>query len=129
MAFDLDHLQLHCSGLSLDTTRVSTNVLEVSLKLNLALVFMNLAEEHDTLIGFKGTPWHAHDSLILMVGEANYIELNECELLSALKEGDVVVVEQFYRNVLKDRWIAHKLEPFDIQYIEPDEEIRIHRLY
>lgn len=129
MAFDLDQLQSHCSELCLDAVRLSTDVLEVTLKADVVLEFRNFVDGSDTLIGFRDTPWHTHESLMLMVGKANYVELTECEIMTALKAGDVVIVEQFFKAKLHDRWIAHKIAPFDIRYIESDEEIRIHRLY
>lgn len=128
MAYDLDNLYRHAIELGFNAARTSADVLAVTLAPGVALEFMNLVDESDTLIGFEGTPWHTHDSLMLMVGQATYIELSEIELLSALKAGDAAIVEQFVKDKLSDRWIAHRLEPFDIKYMEPGEEIRIRRL-
>jgi hypothetical protein len=48
--------------------------------------------------------------------------------LSALKSGEVVIVEQFLNSTLEDRWMQHKLEPLDLRYIAEGEELRVHRL-
>jgi hypothetical protein len=128
LAYDLDNLHHHSIELGFEAARSSADRLAVTLLPGVVLEFANLVDESDTLIGFHGTPWHTHDSLMLMVGRDSYIKLSEFELLSALRTGDAVVVEQYFEAELSDRWIAHKLEPFDIKYIEPGEEIRIHRL-
>lgn len=128
MLFDLIKLKEHCSELDIDASLVSEVELEVSLNPDVVLGFVNLAEESDNLIGFKGTPWHCHDSLTLVVDDA-FLEFSACEIMSALKVGDLLIIDQLIDGKLKDRWIAHKREPFDVEYIESGEEIRIHRLY
>lgn len=128
MPYDLDKLNRHCDALGFTATRESVDALKVTIWDGVTLAFLNLVEESDTLIGFEGTQWHTHGNMILMLDQANYVELSECELLTGIKDGDIVVVERFVDSQLEDRWVAHKLEPFDIEYIEPGEELRIRRL-
>ena len=123
--FDLDKLHDHCSNLGFHAKRSATERLEVTLVKDVSLVFANLDDESDTLIGFKGTPWHAHGNITLMIGSTEYVELSEYELLSALKAGEVVLVERFVSGVLEDRWIVDRRAPVDIRYIQPHEEIRV----
>ena len=129
MAYDLDKLATHAEQLGFRSDRASEGDLGIKIAENTVLRFMNLTDPTDTLIGFDGTPWHYHDALFLEANDGWYIELSEVELLSALRNGDVLIVELLVSGELKDRCVAHKLEPFhDLKHIEPDEEVRIRRL-
>jgi len=110
------------------TSRESDGVLKVLLAEGVVLVFQNLPNEQETLIGFDGTPWHTHGGVTLMLDKEHYLELDGGELLLAIHEGDVVIVEQLINGALEDRWVSHKAEPADIKYIQPGEELRFRRL-
>lgn len=128
MPYDLDKLQRDCDAPGFTATRESVDALKVTIREGVTLAFLNLVEESDTLIGFEGTQWHTHGNMILMLDQANYVKLRECELLTGIMDGDIVIVERFVDAQPEDRLVAHKLEPFDIEYIEPGEERRIRRL-
>ena len=63
-----------------------------------------------------------------MTGKNSWIELDELEILIALRSGELVVVSQFVHGTLRDRWLAHRDEPLDVRYVEPGEELRVRRL-
>ena len=89
---------------------------------------MNLPDEEDTLIGFKGTPWHTHGKLMLMLGDKSYDEFDEVSILRGIKSSDILINERYLNNTLDDRWLVHKNEKVDVQYLQPGEEIRIRRM-
>ena len=79
-------------------------------------------------MGFKGTSWHSHGKLTLMLNETAYTELDELDILQGLKAGDLLILEQYRDQTLHERWLAHKKEKIDVQYIQANEEIRIRRV-
>ncbi len=127
MRYRLDELVKLASELGLKTRRVDADRLDVHLR-DAVLAFCNLSEDEDTLVGFDGTPWHAHNVVVFMTGDSSYIECNELDILIGLGTGELVIVSQYVDGILRDRWLAHRGEPLDLRYIEPDEELRVWRL-
>ncbi len=126
--YRLDELAKLASEQGLEWRRVDDNRLDVTVATDVVLAFCNLVDENDTLVGFDGTPWHSHGVVQFMTGASTYIECDELDILIGLASGDLVVVTQYLHGELKDRWIAHKDEPLDLQYIEAGEELRVVRL-
>ena len=124
MHYDLDTLEDFCRELGFVCSRISADTLEISILDDIILEFMNLKNE-DSLIGFKDMPWHFHDKLELGIGENSYIELDELDILQGLKDGDILIVEEYLNGTLNDRLLAHKKEKVDVQYIQAGEEVRI----
>lgn len=125
--YDLHAIQETARQHGLPCSFVTPLELEVSVSPDATLVFANL-EEDDTILGFRDTPWHSHGKLMLMSGEATYVEYGPAELVTALTQGDVLLVTQFSGNQIRDRWLIHKEERLDLQYIEPDEALSVLRL-
>jgi hypothetical protein len=128
MYYDLDMLEEYCEELGFSSIRPSPDSLKVKILEGIDLEFHNLRDTEDTLAGFNGTPSHWHGRAMLEIGDARYVELDELDLVKGLRSGDIVIVERYLKGALKDRWIAHKEEKLDVQYIEPGEEVRVHRL-
>lgn len=126
--YDLDALEKISQKLGFSFSRTSPDALEISLFDGVILIFENWRKEQDTFIGFKTTPWHAHGNLMLMFDKTSHIELNEIELLESIKKGDVVINERYINNLLDDRWLSHKNEKVNFEYIKSGEEIRIRRV-
>jgi hypothetical protein len=126
--YDLDALEKLSSKFGFAFLRTSVDALEISILDDAVLTFENWPKEQDTFIGFKTTPWHTHGEVILMFGDASYVELNELEVLKGIKSGDIVIKERFINGFLKDRWITHKDEKADSDCSELGEEIRIRRV-
>lgn len=127
MRYRLEELAALAAELGLEARRMDADRLDVILE-DAVLAFCNLPKDADSLVGFDGTPWHSHDLVQFSTGEASYIECDELEILIGLGSGELVVVSQFVDGVLRDRWIAHRDEPLDLQYIQPGEELRVLRL-
>ena len=128
MTYRLDELAKLASEQGLVWRRIDNNRLDVTVVAGAVLVFCNLVDENDTLVGFNDTPWHSHGVVTFMTGGSTYIECDELDILIALWTGDLVIVSQYLRGELKDRWLAHKDDPLDLGYIEAGEELRALRL-
>jgi hypothetical protein len=128
MAYRIDAIVSFCEEFELNSRRVEPNRVEVDFDEDGTLVFLNLPEEDDTLIGFDGTPWHVHDKLTLMTGESTYVELDELQVLQGIKSGNILVVSRYVSNELVDRFLAHKDRKIDVKHIETKEEVRVKRL-
>ncbi len=128
MYYDLDTLEELSNELGFITTRISIDTLEVKIYNDIVLVFSNLPDEDDTLMGFKGTPWHGHYKMTFMTSKGAYVEFDELDIVQRIKDGDLLINEMYIYNELKDRWLSHKEEGVDLKYMEPGEEIRIHRV-
>jgi hypothetical protein len=126
-ALRINELGILCSTLGFPGVQDDHSI-DITLADNAVLNFANLVEDSDSIIGFRDTPWHFHDQLMLMTGASTYIELDELELLQSIRAGDVVIISRYQFGVLEDRWLAHKLEPLDIQHIEQGEELRVLRV-
>lgn len=128
MIYRLDALGELAQELGLGIERVSPDRIDVIIDDGCRLSFCNLPAEDDTLVGFDGTPWHSHGIVTFLAGSPMYVEYDELDILIGLGSGDLVVVSQFVDGELKDRWIDHKNEPLDLEYMEPNEELRVFRL-
>ena len=102
--------------------------MEVTIVPDGTLVFANTDAGADTYLGFRDLPWHSHGRLMLMTGEATYQEYAPEELIGALVSGEVLVVSQYIRGELRDRWLTHRDEKLDLRYVESDEELRVYRI-
>jgi hypothetical protein len=127
MVYRLEELMALAAELGLESRRVDDNRVDVRVH-DAVLAFCNLPNEQDTLVGFDGTPWHSHGIVQFGTGDSTYIGCDELDILTGLRLGELLIVSRFVGGELQDRWIQHKNEPFELQYLEPSEEIRIVRL-
>jgi hypothetical protein len=126
VSYRLDELAELAAELELESRRIDAGRLAIVLQ-EAALVFRNLPDG-DTLVGFDGTPWHSHGTVLFSTGDATGIECDELDLFARLGAGELVIISQLVDGELRDRWIAHRDEPLDVRYIQPGEEIRVFRL-
>jgi hypothetical protein len=126
MRYRLDELAKVAADLGFEARRVDPDRLDVVVA-DSVLAFCNL-EADDTLIGFKGTPWHGHGNLYFETGRGTRDTFDELDVLVGLSVGELVVVSQFVNGVLQDRWISHRNEPIKLRHIQPGEELRAYRL-
>jgi hypothetical protein len=126
--YRLDELAKLAAELGLESRRVDANRLGVCLTADCILDFWNLVDPEDTLVGFDGTPWHSHGVVPFTTGPATYVECDELDILVGLGCGELVVVSRYSQGQLVDRWLAHKQEPLDLEYMEAGEELRVYRL-
>ena len=78
-------------------------------------------------MGFLGTPWHVHDDLMFADGRGYYIELDYLNLLTGLKEGQVLVCEREVENRTVDRWLVHSEYNDEFKCLEAGEQIIVRR--
>lgn len=127
MRYRLDQLATLAADLGLEARRVDDDRLDVALA-DAALVFRNLPGGAGSLVGFDGTPWHAHDRVPFVARDGAVVEYDELELLLALACGELVIVTRRVHGQLGDRWLAHRDEHLDLRDLEPGEELRALRL-
>ena len=101
--------------------------LEIEIAEGMFFIFENIEEDDDNAFGFKDTPWHSHDKLILTTKDNAYVELNDMDIFASIKDGDILICEQYVKGILTDRWLKHKNEKDDNRFIEAGEEIIIRR--
>lgn len=88
------------------------------------LEFLNDPAGEDTLLGFEGTAWHTHGSLVVVSGGNRLAEYDEAEVLHALANGELVVRSSWKDGALLDRWISHYTEALRDATSPSDEEVR-----
>ena len=97
--------------------------MEIDLGDSGLLCFQNAEQERDSLIGFRGTPWHTHDDLTFVDGRGHYVELDYIDLLTGLAEGKVLICERLREGKLMDRWLIHRDYNDVFKYMETGEQI------
>jgi hypothetical protein len=127
MRYDFQLIQDFCRESGLRSSVVSNELLEIDLGEDAVLCFQNAASDEDCAFGFKGTPWHIHDDLMFADARGNFVEMNYLDVLSALKEGKVLVAERWQARRITDRWLVHCEYNDELKYMEQGEEIRIWR--
>jgi hypothetical protein len=127
MRYDLPLIQGFCRAAGWRSTGVSDASLEIDLGGDAVLCFQKVESEDDCAFGFKGTAWHTHGDLMFADRCGNYIEMNYLEVLSALKEGKVLVAERWQNGRLTERWLVHCEYNDELNYMQLGEETRIWR--
>jgi len=128
IVYRLDELAEVCTELGIESCRVDEDRLDVLIRPDWALAFCNLLETQDTLVGFDGTPWHAHGIVHFGCGSNSYIKLDELEIVLGLSCGELLVVSSHTNGVVTDRWLTHRDEPLSLKYAQPGEELTVFRL-
>ena len=128
MEYRLNKIAELCSENGLHTHQPDKNRVDVKIRADCVLSFINLVEEEDTLVGFDGTPWHSHGIVEFMTGPNTYIECDELDIIVGLVSGELLIVSRYVKSNLTDRWIIHKDELLGLKYIEPGEELNVYRL-
>jgi hypothetical protein len=57
----------------------------------------------------------------------NYVELNYLDIVAGLKNGQILVCEQWQRGALIDRWLVRRDYKDEFKYMEEGEELRVRR--
>ena len=123
--YRLDEMADLCSDFGLRCRRPDPDTLEIELFEDAVLTFANMPGEGDTIAGFRGTPSHFHGPLHFMTGAGTYVEYDELESLLQISAGEIVVVSSYVAGALVDRWLSHRREPLDLNYLAADEELRV----
>ena len=126
MQYRLDELTKLARECGLESRRVDADRLDVTIQDGCILAFCNLLD--NTLVGFEETPWHSHGIVQFGTGGATYVECDELAILIGVGSGELVVASNFLDSRLSDRWLAHRREPLNLEYMEPAGEMRVLRL-
>lgn len=127
MTFDLSSLRVLFGALPVQAIVATQTSLEADLAPEMTLCVVNLIPAEDSLIGFKGTPWHVHGSFIFCSRDGCYIEMTPEEVFGGLADGCILICERWFNKRLQDRWLAHRDYLGDFRYMEQGEEIRVKR--
>ena len=125
MIYDLKIIAELSKEVGFDKVKTTEDSVEIEIFENTILVFQNIGDGTDSLIGFIGTPWHCHGDLMFSGSEGRYIEMQYIDIISAIKKGDVLICELHNNGVLKDRYLVHKKLVDEFNYMEPGDEIRV----
>ena len=127
MILDLRSISECVKDIGFTILHEKSNCLDIEIAEGIIFTFKNMEEVNDNAFGFKDTPWHSHDKLLLNTKGNEYVELNDIEIIAGIRDGDILLCEQYLNGILSDRWLRHKDEKYDNKFIEAGEEIRISR--
>ena len=127
MRYDLKLVQELCDELGLRNA-FADDVVEVDLGAGAVLCFVNAEQERDCLVGFKGGEWHAHDDFVFHDSRRNMgLRMNYLDVLTGLKDGTVLVCEQWKSGLLVERRLIHAEFNDESQAMPEGDELRIWR--
>lgn len=127
MQYDLRAIEDFCRTEGLRFERSSAEEIRVHVCKDSQLCFANTEGGTDTYLGFTDSAWHSHGDLMLMIGPDTSIELGPVEVLAGLKSGELLIATRHIDGKLKDRWIFHRKEEQDFQYMGPNESVCIQK--
>ena len=125
MRYELQLIQELCAELQLRSTAVSAEEVAVDLGGGAVLSFINSEHDQDCLVGFKDTPWHAHDDFTFHDRQGHCATLNYLDVLTGLKDGKVLVCELWQSGALADRWLLHSELNDEFRYMREGDELRV----
>lgn len=125
VSYDLQEIDVFCSSQGLPCRWVSPDEIRVQVASEIELCFANIEDGTDTYLGFSDSRWHTHDELVVMTNEITSIALSPIEVLKGLLVRELLISSSYSGNMLKDRWIFHRKEKQDFQYVKSGESITI----
>lgn len=128
MRYELDLIHELCQELGFHSWIRSSERLEIKLEKEIFLVFQNAERDEDCLVCFDGTPWHTHNNFIFADSRGYNAEMNYLDVVTALKDGLVLLCESWHVGQLTDRWLIHRDYNDELRYIDKGEEIRVRRM-
>jgi hypothetical protein len=132
MRYDIGFIEELCLELGFPTSRSPRTKrlaerLDLRLGNDIVLCFENAELDQDCLIGFAGTPWHAHGDLEFADKHGNSVTVNYVDMLSGLADGQILICERWSRNNLSDRWLIHRDCNDETRYLNENDEMRVFR--
>ncbi|MDB6122736.1 MAG: hypothetical protein JWQ71_1729 [Pedosphaera sp.] len=127
MRYDFELIHELCQELGLRSCIRTHERLEIELGEAVVLCFQNAERDEDCLAGFEGTPSHTHGDFMFVDGRSYYTEMNYLDVLTGLKDGEVLICERWNGGRVSDRWLVHRSYNDEFKYMEEGEEIRIRR--
>jgi hypothetical protein len=127
MRYDLGLIHELCQELGLRSRILPEERVEIELGEDCVLSFVNAEREADCLAGFEGTLWHAHGDFEFVGARGYHTEMNYLDVVTGLKDGVVLVCEQWREDRLLDRWLTHRDFNDEFKHMNAGEEIRVRR--
>lgn len=129
MRYDFSLILELCKELGLSSS-LANERLDIAVRPDVNLCFQNADRDEDCLVGFDGTPWHTHDDFIFDDGGGNFIEMSYLDVVTGLKDGQILICERWHNGGVADRWLIHR-DCGDIKhefkYMDEGEELRVWR--
>jgi hypothetical protein len=126
MTYRIAELAKLAQELGFEITQLTERRVDLLVSEGCVLVFWNhQADGDDDLVGFEGTPWHDHGTVVLMTGDQTFINCDELDTLIGLSTGEIVIITELFHGETRDRWLAHKNEPLALKHIRLGEELRV----
>ena len=125
MRYDLEMVSDLCDEVGLHCVRRSDDEVAVQLESEVILSFLNATNDDDCIIGFEGTQWHIHDSLMCPDRHGSYVELNYLDIISGLADGTILICELWECEKLTDRWLVHRDFVDEFRHLQDGDEIRV----
>jgi hypothetical protein len=128
MRFEIGLIFELCCEIGLKARAIQGKRVEIDVGENAVLCFENAeGEEDDCVVGFLGTPWHAHGNLEFADPRGLYVELDYLGVISALVDGTVLICERHAGGNLTDRWLIHRDYNDEFDYMETGERFVVRR--
>jgi hypothetical protein len=128
MAYDFDLVRTLSGGFEAKLATNGADTLEIDFGQDVVLCFVNASDDQDSLVGFKGTPWHSHGSIGFSDPNGNWIELDYGEVLIGLTDGSILVCERWTDGHIHDRWLIHSKYFDELNHMRAGDEIRVKRI-
>ena len=125
MRYDLEVIVELCREVGLGRVTRAPGEATIELEEGVALIFRNLDEEDDCVMGFRGTGWHTHGGLLCSDRRGYCVEMSYLDIVVGLASGTVLIGELWEDGKLADRWLVHKDYVDEFQYMQPGDEVRI----
>jgi hypothetical protein len=132
MRYDLALIEEFCRELGLLAKRLPRSSeacegVEITLRSDIVLTFLDADKEVDCLMGFADTGWHVHEDLVFDDKDGNCVTMNYLDVLSGLADGQVLICETWRRGVVHARWLIHRDCNDEIRHLNENDEMRVFR--
>jgi hypothetical protein len=128
MLTDLQLIAEACTKCGLENTIIENQKIEIELYNDVFLEIINFYNLEDSAIGFKGTPWHGHNTIQFSDKNGLYVELDYYQIIKEICKGTLLVAEERELDNIVDRYLVHQ-EYFDnLKYLRKGIELKIRKV-
>lgn len=107
---------------------VPPNQVDLVLEPGVVLVFRNLPESSDSLMGFEDFGWHVHGDLPCSDKRGFCVELSYLDIVTGIADGSVLVCELVENGRIQRRCLVHRDYFDEIGRLVAGQEIRVRRI-
>lgn len=128
MSIDLAMVAQLGSEMGLAVNDVPPHQVDLVLEPGVVLVFRNLPESSDSLVGFEGFGWHFHGDLPCSDKRGRCVELSYLDIITGLADGSVLLCESVQDGQIRERCLVHRDYFDEIGPMEVGQEVRVRRI-